>query len=195
MSTLTRTQSDKRIGVFGGSFDPPHAAHVLVVSYLLMSSEVDEVLVVPTYLHPFDKPLSDFEHRLNMCRLAFEDFHRVTVSTIEAELGGKSRTIRTIEALVQQNHDASFRFVVGSDLVPETPRWFSFDQIAEKAPLLVVPRAKAAPEQNALSIPGISSTEVRRRITQGEDTKGWLPSSVARYIKKHSLYKTSRDVD
>ena len=88
-----------RVAVFGGSFNPPHVGHVLGVVYALSTAPIDEVLVVPVYQHPFAKDLAPFADRLAMCRLAFGWLPRVTVSTVEEELGGESRTLRTVEHL------------------------------------------------------------------------------------------------
>ena len=94
------------VGFFGGSFNPPHVAHVLSVTTLLRSVEgVDRVLVVPTYMHPFAKALAPFDDRVRMCELAMGWIPGVEVSRVEETLGGESRTLRTIEHLASAHPD------------------------------------------------------------------------------------------
>ena len=89
-----------RVAIFGGSFNPPHVAHVLAVTYVLATEDLDEILVVPCFRHPFAKELAPFEDRFAMCELAMAWLPKVTVSRVEQELGGESRTLRTVEHFV-----------------------------------------------------------------------------------------------
>lgn len=178
------------LAVYGGSFDPPHIAHTLVCAYVLSAYTVDGVLVVPAHQHPFDKPLAPFGHRLKMCELALRHLRRVEISPIEAELGGASYTLRTLERLAQQRPGVQLRLVIGSDLLDETAAWHGFDRIRELAPPIVVSRAgsrHATPDMPAL--PDISSTEVRRRLQAGLATEGLLDPEVSAYARAHGLYR------
>lgn len=76
------------LGVFGGSFDPPHLAHVMLAAYVLAAYPLDRLLVAPTFRHPLGKQLTDYEHRVKMCELALADLARVEISRIEQEMGG-----------------------------------------------------------------------------------------------------------
>ena len=94
------------IGILGGSFDPPHFGHIFLCHYALESTEIKKVLIVPCFNHPFNKSLSTFEHRFNMCKLAFEIFgNSVEVTDIEKELGGISYSINTIKHLKNTRPD------------------------------------------------------------------------------------------
>lgn len=177
------------LAVFGGSFDPPHVAHTLVAAYVLAAHEVDRVLVVPCFRHPFDKPLAPFEHRARMCEIAMRDLPQVEVSTIEAELGTTSRTLPMLEALHARHPDAQLRLVIGSDLVAETPTWHAFDRIRALAPPLVIPRAGHVADATEPALPAISSTEVRRRLREGLPTTGLVDPEVAAYARAHALYR------
>ncbi|MCB9709283.1 MAG: nicotinate (nicotinamide) nucleotide adenylyltransferase [Myxococcales bacterium] len=179
-------RNDDTLGIFGGSFDPPHLAHVLVVAYVLSASHVNRVLVIPTFLHPFAKELAPYPHRMKMCELAFADLRRVEVSGIEGTLGGESRTVRTIEALSKRNQ--ALRLILGSDLIEETSRWHRFDRISALAPPLVIPRASDT-ANNPFGIPGISSTRIRERLRKGETLHGLLPEPVLDYIERNDLYR------
>ena len=178
------------IGVFGGSFDPPHAGHVLFVAYALAVAPIDRVLVVPTFRHPFGKPMAPFEDRVAMAELAFAAMRDVSVSRIEEELGGESYTIRTIEALRTQTPDASLRLLIGADVLASTPRWREFDRIASMAPPFVVGRSGAGPLEDAPELPAISSSTVRARYAAGEPVDRLVPRSVDAYVRAHRLYGT-----
>lgn len=177
------------VAVYGGSFDPPHVAHVLVVAWVLTATEADRVLVVPAYQHPLGKEArTAYEHRVHMCELAVADLARVEVSRIEEQLGGDSRTLRTLEALGEQMPEARFRFVMGADLLDEVSEWHRFDLIEALAPPLIVGRAGYPGPEGTVALPGVSSTDLRERLHSGQGTEGLLHRDVATYIHEHGLY-------
>jgi len=179
------------VAVFGGSFNPPHVAHVLACALVLAVEDVQRVLVVPTFRHPFAKPLAPYDERLAMCALAFRDLPAVEVLPVERELGGESRTLRTLEHLAGAHADWSLRLIVGADILNEAPRWFGFEAIAKLAPLIVLGRAgvEAAGAGPAL-LPEVSSTRVRQSIAAGAwDEAGRLvPRAVLAHIRQRGLY-------
>ena len=95
---------------------------------------------MPTYQHPFAKALAPYEDRVKMCELAMGWLPRVEISRVEEELGGESRTLRTIEHLRAQHPDWQLRFIMGADLVVESSKWYGFDRIVELAPPIVLGR-------------------------------------------------------
>jgi len=184
------TRITEVVGVFGGSFDPPHVAHVMAAAYALSATEIDRLVVIPTYRHPFAKPLAPYEHRLRMCELAMADLRRVEVSRIEAELGGDSWTVRTLEELRRREPYARLRLVIGSDLLKEAPRWHAFDRISAIAPPLVIGRAGYPSEQAMRAdLPAVSSTEIRKRLAEGVPVEGLVPRVVIDYVRAHGLYR------
>jgi len=182
-----------RIGVFGGGFDPPHICHALACHYVLATADVDLVLVVPCFRHPFGKRMAPFPDRLAMCRLAFAGpGSRVEVSDIESRLGGFSYTVETLCALKAERPRDRFRLIVGSDILGETAQWKSFDQVQRLAPLLVVPRGASAQGGLAFAFPDLSSTEIRAALARGEDVSGVIPRRVLSYIRRKGLYPSPR---
>lgn len=178
----------KRIGLFGGSFDPPHVAHQLVCTLALSVGGVHEVWLVPCFRHAFDKELASFADRVAMCRLAAEPFgSRVRVCDVEEELGGVSRTIVTLEHLQRQHPALSWVLVVGADILAETPRWYAWDRIQTLAGLYVVGRSPAE-STDGIVLPDVSSTDIRELLRQGEVITGLVPDSVMTYIRSHDLY-------
>ena len=193
---MTRRRPDssasRRVAVFGGSFNPPHVAHVLAVTYALSTAPVDEVLVVPVYKHPFAKELASFEDRYEMCRLALGWLPGVVVSDVERELGGESRTLRTLTHLREAHPSWSLRLLIGADVLAEAPKWHRFDRVTAIAEPLVLGRVGVDFEDAPSPVlPKISSTEVRDALAANQRGRvaAWVPSRVIRYIEAHGLYQ------
>lgn len=173
----------KKIGIFGGSFNPPHVGHVDICKYLFASGACDQIWVVPCFLHPFGKPLASFEDRLTMCRFTFQEFReKVWVTDVERRLGGISHTVRTIQHFKYQHTDKEFALIVGKDVAGEKEDWKDFERIKKLAATIDIPRGPASP------ITDISSTEIRRRIRSGEEFSKFVAMPVAVYIITHGLY-------
>jgi len=181
-----------RVAVFGGSFNPPHVAHVLAAAYVLACEEIDRVLVVPAFRHPFSKSLAPFDDRVEMCRLAFVDLSRVEVSRVEGDLGGESRTVRTLEHLAQMHPRWSMRLVVGADVVHEMDRWSDPARVRALAPPLVLGRVGYSLPPGASVphvLPEVSSTAIRQSIAEGDVATKLLPTRVRDYIASKNLYR------
>ena len=185
------TIKPRRVAFFGGSFDPPHVGHLLVVAYVLATADVDEVWVVPAHSHPLDKAgFAPFEDRVRMCELAFADLRRTTICTIEAELSGPSRTLHTLEEILARHPNVALRLVLGSDLMNEVPRWHRFETICDLAPPIIVGRGGYdASDRSAIDIPAVSSSDIRRRIADGRSVEGLLPTTVAEFIAETHTYR------
>jgi nicotinate-nucleotide adenylyltransferase len=115
----------------------------------------------------------------------------VEVSRVEEELGGESRTLRTLEHLSQHHPDWQLRLIVGADVLGDAPRWFGFDAIARIAPPIVVGRAGYAPPRpGAVLVPDVSSTHVRAAIERGDwdEVAGLVPRRVLEYARAKGLY-------
>ncbi len=182
------------IGLFGGSFSPPHVGHVLAAHYALLRWNLKKILIVPSYKHPFGKYLPDFDKRLLMCELAFEHLGEyVQVSDVERQLGGVSYTVDTVRELKRQFPEEEFRLLVGGDILPDTPKWREFDALVQMAPLLVIPRISDGEIQGGTPIeaalPDVDSTAIRRHIAEGGAPHGALPRRVFEYVKEHGLYQ------
>lgn len=179
------------VAIFGGSFNPPHMAHVLVVATVLARFEVTKVLVVPTFQHPFAKALASYEDRVAMCERGMGWLPRTEVSRVEQELGGESRTLRTLEHLATAHPAWQMRFVMGADLMMESSKWFGFDRITALAPPIVLGRVGVVYDGAPMPIlPEISSTEVRAKIADGrfEQLEEIVPKDVLAYVREHRLY-------
>jgi len=187
-----------RVALFGGSFNPPHVAHQLSALYVLETQPVDELWFVPTYAHPFGKPLVAYEHRIAMCELAAVPLGlRVCVSRAEAELAARpgfvaSHTLDLVDYLAAQGHQ--LRLVIGADILGDAAKWHRWDDVVARAPLIVVGRAgyplPPGSIATGLTMPEISATHVRDLLAHGESAvTGLVPRDVLRYIAQHHLYQ------
>ncbi len=184
------------VALFGGSFNPPHVGHVFAATYALSVLDVEEVLVVPVFAHPFDKELTPFVHRLEMARRAFAPVARAAISSVEETLGAPSLTIRTLEHLRAAHPDWRMSLVVGSDVLSEASRWVGWDQIERYARLVVLGRESAPhPDAPKAVWPDISSTRIRALLRQrgadpraDEELARSVPRRVLEYIDAHGLY-------
>jgi nicotinate-nucleotide adenylyltransferase len=174
--------------------------HVLGAVYALSTAPIDEVLVVPVYRHPFAKNLAPYADRLAMCRLALGWIPRVTISTVEEELGGESLTLNTLEHLTATQPSWSLRLLVGSDVLADRPKWHRWDRIAQLAPPLVMGRAGVDATRvdvtwvggtEAKMLPEVSSTEIRAQLAKGnvEAVRALVPARVLDLIAEKGLYR------
>jgi len=180
-----------RLGLLGGTFDPPHMGHLLLGAWALATGEVDALLLVPVWSHAFGKAARPFQHRLAMARrLAEELGPRAEASDLEASLGAPSRTIRTLEALGASRPEDTFRLVIGEDILSERTAWHRWEDVARLAPPLVAGRHGCKPEGSGLEprLPGVSSTEVRARLAAGQEVARLVPAGVLDYLRQHDLY-------
>ncbi len=176
----------RTIGVYGGSFNPPHVGHALVVGWLQWTDRVDEVWLVPSYRHPFDKPLAPFEERVAWCRAMAADVGgSVRVSTVERRLPTPSYTIDVLRALARESPALRLRLVVGADTLRQVHLWKDWAAIEREFAPLVVGRAGFPPRPDAPTFPDVSSTEVRRRLAAGEPVDHLLTRSVLGPVLAH----------
>jgi nicotinate-nucleotide adenylyltransferase len=182
----------KQVALLGGSFNPPHVAHLMAAYWTLATQEVREVWLLPSFRHPFGKDLVPFEDRVRMCELAARGVRGVAVCTAERELAADplvGKTARTLEHLVAKHPDVDFALVVGADILPDTPKWYRWDRVTELARLVVVGREGFPPVAGAPALPAVSSTEIRSRLARGEDVAGLVPRKVREYVAERGLYR------
>ena len=194
--------TQRRIGLFGGAFDPPHSAHVAIARAALEQLQLDELRIVPTgQAWHKSRPISPAAHRLAMVRLAFADLPRVVIDERELQRSGASYTIDTLDALLAEQPGSQPYLVMGGDQWAAFTSWRQWQDIARKARLCVAQRpdqASSNPTPHELSVhwlklPAmpISATALREQLAAGSDPlkePGPLPPAVARYISDHHLY-------
>jgi nicotinate-nucleotide adenylyltransferase len=187
-----------KIGILGGSFDPPHFGHLLLARQTREIIGLDEVWLMPYFAHSWDPTLSKVEDRLAMARFIEEP--GIMVSEEETGKQEKNYTIDTVHRL-KARHQHKFFWIVGSDILGEFERWKDHEALSREVPFLVFPR-NGYPTSSTLP-PGfqlidspdiitsnISSTIVRKRLQKAHSVVGLVPESVLAYIRKHKLYDT-----
>ena len=181
------------MALFGGSFDPPHMAHVQCVAVALASGEVDGVLVVPCFQHALGKESTPYVHRTEMVKLALQIFgSQVELSDVEERLGGPSRTLDTLQALITERPATSWRLLIGSDILAERDQWYRFDEVTRLAPPLIVGRQGwEALADTDFALPAISSRAIRARLQAGKALGHLVPAAVWQYIQQEGLYGTT----
>ena len=178
------------IALLGGSFNPPHVAHVMAAWWALATQGVREVWLLPAWRHPFGKELAPFQDRVEMCRLAVAALRGAHVCTAEAELKDDplcGKTARTLEHLVQQHPGYRFALVIGADILADTPSWYRWDRVTELARVVVIGR-EGYPGGAAPRLPAVSSTEIRERLARGQDVSALVPGAVLARIRERGLY-------
>jgi nicotinate-nucleotide adenylyltransferase len=183
----------REIALLGGSFNPPHVAHLMAAWWVLSTQEVSEVWLLPSYRHPFGKTLAPFEDRLRMCRLAAAALRGIQVCGAEAELADDplvGKTVRTLEHLRAGHPSRRFALVVGSDVLGETDKWYRWNRVKELARIIVVGRQGHPQGADGLPLlPAVSSTEIRERLARGQDVSALVPARVLAYIREKGLYR------
>lgn len=180
-----------RVAVYGGSFNPPHVGHAMVVAWLLWTGQAEAVWIVPVYRHAFeglhDKSLAPFALRVAWCgalasHIVPEGDPRVRVLPVEGELPVPSFTIDTLRHLARLHPDARLRPVVGADVVPQLPRWREWATLREQFPPLVVGRPGHPVPADSVVFPDVSSSDIRRRLRTGAPVAHLLPAAVAALV-------------
>jgi len=197
----------RRIGVFGGAFDPPHVAHRTLLQTALVDFQLDEVRVVPTgqAWHKV-RPLSSAHHRLAMAQLAFADLPGVVVDPIETERAGPSYTVDTLRSFKGQWPDSQLFLIMGEDQARALANWHDWQEILRLAiicvaeredltgarPQFVAPKALES-RFRRLQMPAmsVSATDIRARIAMHLSVVPLVFEPVARYIDDHHLYQTN----
>lgn len=197
-----------RIGIFGGTFDPPHTGHKKYVDELRVMLSLDKLIVIPTATPPHkDRETSAAEHRLNMLKLLFRGEEDVEVSDMEITRGGRSYTYETVTLLRGMYPDDELIFFVGSDMLLSFHRWLNPDVILSHVKICAVTRSDDIDESTLSEYTEkyfsdkkdrfiicnfdpveISSTEIREAVRNGEPVDGFLDEKVMKYIKEKELY-------
>ena len=194
----------QRVGLFGGSFNPPHLAHLIVAEQVREQAGLDRVLWVPCHTPPHkdEQELAAPRHRLAMVRLAVEGNPFFEVSDIEIRRGGRSYTIDTIRALQAQHPDWELMLILGEDSLRTFHTWRAPEEIVARVPLIVYhrpdapdhpvdPRFLARTTFVEAPLLEISATEIRRRCREGRSIRYLVPELVRQYIIKNQLYGAS----
>jgi nicotinate-nucleotide adenylyltransferase len=197
-----------RVGILGGSFNPPHLAHLVCASEALAQLGLDRVLLTPVAAPPHKAAEQDPgpEQRLELCRLAIGADERLGVCDLEVLRGGPSYTVDTLRELHARTPEDDLTFIVGGDIALGLPSWREPEAVLGLARLAVAERSGAgrqdvaarvaeafgdAPQPVFFDMPrlDISSSQIRRRVAQGRPIRYLVPDPVAEQIARGRLYR------
>ncbi len=189
----------KKIGIFGGAFNPPHKGHVRLARDFADRLPLDEVLIIPSFIPPHKSAaaLAGAADRLAMCRLAFCGDPRFAVSAVEIDRGGKSYTYDTLLAIKEKNPGAALYLIIGSDMFLSFHTWHRYEEILKICTLCTAAREKGLvlPENpygaliSDLPALELNSTMLRAMLKKGENIAEYTGEKVARYIRRRGLYR------
>lgn len=201
-----------RIGIFGGTFDPPHLGHLILAEQCREEARLDEIWFLVSYRPPH-KPgesVSRFEQRCEMTLLATTGQPKFRIEAIEKELPPPSYTAETLAELRTRHPDHDFHLILGGDSIVDLPKWYEPGRIVEQAGLVGVARPgfeTLAPERLAesLRLPAesvrlhwvscpliaIASRELRQRVADGKTIRYLVPRSVEEFIRERGLYRST----
>ena len=185
----------KRVGILGGTFNPPHIGHIILAQEVLDKLSLDRVLFVPTNIPPHkNASLIEAKHRLKMVRLSIEGNKKFSLLDWEIKRGGVSYTVDTLRELRNNFSSYEFYLIIGSDLAKDFNTWKDYQEIMKIAKVVVGKRKKFPWEDNRKFIPidileiDISSSLIREWIKKGWCVRYLLPPKVFNYIVRRKLY-------
>lgn len=188
----------KKVGILGGTFDPPHHGHLLIANEVLSALQLDEVWMMPNRVPPH-KEISGSaknEDRLQMLKLAIAGNQAFTIQPIELEREGPSYTYDTIKMINKQYGDHQFFFIIGADMIEYLPKWYKIDELVKLVQFVGVARPSYSHETTYpvlyVDVPlmEVSSSMIRDRLKRGKTVRYLLPEPVIQYIEEHNLYGT-----
>jgi nicotinate-nucleotide adenylyltransferase len=196
-----------RIGIMGGTFNPPHAGHLLCASEGADQLGLDRVLFVPAHTPPHKEVAAGAPGphvRAELCRLATQDDPRLEVSEIEIERGGASYTVDTLRALRDERPNDELVFIVGADTALSLPTWREPETVCSLATIGVAGRQGVLRRdiiERLVDLPAhleffemprfdISSSEIRRRLHGGQRVDYLVPAAVAEHLRRAGLYRS-----
>lgn len=198
------SQALARAGMFGGAFDPPHRAHVALARAAIAQLRLDRLFVVPTgdAWHKA-RTLTAATHRLAMTRLAFAGIAQVRVDDRELRRAGPTYSVDTLRELQSEHPGAQLVLLMGEDQAAGFAGWHAWQEIARLAELCVAGRGSGEGITALRALPGVrvetlrlpampeSATEIRARLTAGQDISDLVEPAVASYIETHNLYRSA----
>lgn len=200
-----------RIGLFGGTFNPPHIAHLRLAEKAIEGAGLDRMIIMPAFLppHKASDRLLKGEDRLELCRRTFCGA-KYEISDLELRRKGKSYTVKTIEQLRKLYPDDEFFLVIGSDMLLSFDKWYRYEDILNCASLCVMTREKSVSRKtlseyckSVLKLPEnrfiileceafeLSSTEVRQKAMEGRNLSDMLTEKANEYIKEKAFYSAN----
>ena len=196
----------QRVGLFGGTFDPPHIGHIKVLTEAEKRLTLDRLILIPAGdpPHKTEKKVTDKQHRLHMTKLAFLPFANCSVSDYEIVKQTPSYSVDLIKHFREEMRDCELFFIIGADSFADLPTWWHYRELLTLCNIIVVSRPDTEKAELLTKFKGdeepprvffldnvhmdVSSTQIRAQIYAGEDVSRLVPDNVLQYIKENKLY-------
>lgn len=195
----------RRIGIYGGTFDPVHLAHLVLAEQCRDQARLDEIWFVPAHYppHKMSVTITSPRQRREMLEFAIAGHEHFRISPVELDREGPSFTVDTLELLTSQHPDVEWSLLIGADSLHDFPTWRHPERITQLARMVVVNRGhEPLPDLqtyrnrfgdvwDVVTMPGldISASEIRQRVQQGRTIRYLVPRAVEVYIHQHGLYR------
>ena len=196
----------RRLGLFGGTFDPIHVAHLVLAEQAREQLRLDRVMFMPSAVppHKIGRSISPAKTRMEMVELAVAGFPEFVVSDMEIKRNGPSYTVDTLSALRESHPQTELFLLLGGDSLVDFPTWRSPQEILSLASLAVMERVGSPSIELDPALAGkvtnveapfldVSGTDLRRRIEKGRSIRFLVPAAVEAFIEAQGLYKNARD--
>lgn len=193
-----------KVGIFGGTFNPPHIGHLIVAEFIREEANLDKIIFIPCASPPHKQnqkylsQMASAHHRFEMVKIAISENPFFEVSDIEIKRGGISYTVETVSYLVEKFPERDFYLLIGADQFEEFHMWKDPDEIVKKVHLLVfnrygykVTESKFSKYATFIAVPNvdISASSIRDRIRLGKSIRYLVPVGVEEYIYRNNLYR------
>lgn len=185
----------KRIGVYGGTFDPIHYAHLILARDALEALQLERIIFVPAAAspHKLEQTPAPAAARLEMLEAALKDDAAFAIDELELHRPPPSFTVDTIEEFVRRDPQREIHYLVGSDNLTRLRTWYRFEELRELVKFVLLNRGAGLGSGSEFSIIqrhiGISATEIRNRVATGRSIRYLVPPAVEEIIHRHQLYK------
>jgi len=195
---MDKSENNKKVGILGGTFDPPHNGHMQIAEAAYAQLGLNQVLFIPSKEPPHKKrpDIIDVELRYEMVKLAVKGYPDFSVSRIEIEKSGVSYSVETLKVLREAEPDTEFYFIVGSDAIPELKTWKNIDEIFSLCKFAVGLRPGfkdyQVPERMVFLkgvFPDISSSRIRQMLRSRESVEDLVGHAVYKFIIERKLYQ------
>ncbi len=211
INNISVSSYTKRIGIFGGTFNPIHMGHLIMADEVCKRHHLSKIIFMPAYIppHKYVDDLAEAQHRYEMIKAAIGNKSKFEVSGLEIIREGKSYTIDTIQEILNHyGEDSEIFLIMGADSLNELELWKEIKKLSQLCHFVIVNRPGFKTEASArlveiigstsisdlerlrieISPVDISSTNIRERVNDGVEIKGLVPECVEAYIKEHGLY-------
>jgi len=197
LDELNETIPRRKVGILGGTFNPPHVGHLIIAEQVRNQLGLEEIFFMPSAEppHKVTKDTIAAEHRLSMLEEAVKDNRAFSIEKTEIDRGGKSYTYDTLVQLKKVHPEIEYYFIIGADMAEDLKNWYKIDELIQLVQFVAVNRPNYRLDTSYpvifVDVPSIdlSSSLIRQKITDGCSIKYLVPQEVENYIESEGLYK------